>query len=200
MTEKKSVQIVKRKFWTPLRVVTTFIALAMLVSLGVSSCNSNEPPAAPRSTSSGPTLPPNVLNAELKTVNGNSIRLADYSGKVVVVNLWATWCGPCRMEIPELVKLYNEFKSQGFEVVGLSTENPVDSADSVRDFVRNFQMGYQVGWAPSDVSISLMRGNTAIPQSFLVARDGRILKRFVGFNRDSTPPLMREAIEAALKG
>lgn len=204
MAEKKSVQIVKRKFWTPLRVVTTFIALAMLVTLGVSSCNSNESPGTSGgpgpSTSSGPTLPSNVLNAELKTVNGNSIRLADYSGKVVVVNLWATWCGPCRMEIPELVKLYNEFKSQGFEIVGLSTENPVDSADSVRDFVRNYQMGYQVGWAPSDVSISLMRGNTAIPQSFLVARDGRILKRFVGFNRDSTPPLLREAIEAALKG
>ena len=101
---------------------------------------------------------------------------------------------------PRTGKLYNEFKSQGFEIVGLSTENPVDSADSVRDFVRNYQMGYQVGWAPSDVSISLMRGNTAIPQSFLVARDGRILKRFVGFNRDSTPPLLREAIEAALKG
>jgi len=205
MAENKSVKVMKRKFWTPLRIVTTFLALAMVVSLGLSSCNSSEPPgtsssAPTRPAASGPTLPPNVLNAELKTVNGNSIKLSDYSGKVLVVNLWATWCGPCRMEIPELVKLYNEFKPQGLEMVGLSTEDPDQTADSVRDFVRTFQMSYAVGWSPQDVSISLMRGNTAIPQSFLVARDGRILKRFVGFNRDSTPPLLRKEIEAALKG
>jgi thiol-disulfide isomerase/thioredoxin len=205
MAQKKSGEVSKRKFWTPLRVVTTFVALAMLVALGLSSCNSNEPPgtsssAPTRPAASGPTLPPNVLNAELKTVNGNSIKLSDYSGKVLIVNLWATWCGPCRMEIPELVKLYNEFKPQGLEMVGLSTEDPDSTADSVRDFVKTFQMSYAVGWSPQDVSISLMRGNTAIPQSFLVARDGRILKRFVGFNRDSTPPLLRKEIEAALKG
>src|SRR4029434_8574843 len=137
MVEKKSVEVIKRKFWTPLRIVTTFVVLAMLVSLGLSSCNSKEPPASSSSApsqpaASGPTLPPNVLNAELKTVNRNSIKLSDYSGKVLVVNLWATWCGPCRMEIPELVKLYNEFKPQGLEMVGLSTEDPDSTADSVR--------------------------------------------------------------------
>ena len=205
MAKKKSVEVMKRKFWTPLRVVTTFVSLAMLVSLGVSSCNSSKPPGTSSTAptgpaASGPTLPPNVLNAELKTVNGNSIKLSDYSGKVLIVNLWATWCGPCRMEIPELVKLYNELKPQGFEIVGLSTEDPDETGDSVRDFVRTFQMSYAVGWSPQDVSIALMRGNNAIPQSFLVARDGRILKRFVGFNRDSTPPLLRKEIEAALKG
>jgi len=205
MDKKKSVEVIKRKFWTPLRVVTTFVALAMLVSLGLSSCNSSEPPGTSSSAptqpaASGPTLPPNVLNAELKTVNRNSIKLSDYSGKVLVVNLWATWCGPCRMEIPELVKLYKEFQPQGLEIVGLSTEDPDASADAVRDFVRSFEMGYAVGWSPNDVSISLMRGNTNIPQSFLVARDGRILKRFVGFSPNTTPPALRKEIEAALKG
>jgi len=104
------------------------------------------------------------------------------------------------MEIPELVKLYNEFQPQGFEIVGLSTENPDASAEAVRNFVRNYRMDYQVGWAPSDVAIALMRGDTAIPQSFLIARDGRIIKRFVGFSREKTPPVLREAVEAALKG
>ena len=104
------------------------------------------------------------------------------------------------MEIPELVKLYKEFQPQGLEIVGLSTEDPDASAATVRDFVRSFEMGYAVGWSPQDVSVSLMRGNTAIPQSFLVARDGRILKRFIGFSRDTTPPELRRQIEAALKG
>lgn len=204
MAKNKSVEIVKRKFWTPLRIVTTFIALAMLVSLGVSSCSSNDQPSIPSTSNTGParagvTLPTNVLNAELKTINGHSIRLADYSGKVLVVNLWATWCGPCRLETPELVKLYNQYRQQGFEIVALSTENPDTSVDAVRDFVSTFQMAYTVGWAPADVSVSLMGRNTAIPQSFLVARDGRILRRFVGYNQEATPPELRRAIEAALK-
>jgi glutathione peroxidase-family protein len=205
MAEKKSVEVIKRKFWTPLRVVTTFVALAMLISLGLSSCNSREPSgtsstAPTQPAASGPTLPPNVLNAELKTINGNSIKLSDYSGKVLIVNLWATWCGPCRSEIPELVKLYKEFQPQGLEIVGLSTEDPDASKDTVRDFVRTFEMSYAVGWSPQDVSVSLMRGNGNIPQSFLVARDGRILKRFIGFSREGTPPVLRKEIEAALKG
>lgn len=202
MGKKQSVEL-KRKFWTPLRIVTTLVALAMVVALGVSSCSSNDKPSTtttnPPPSRPGVTLPPNVLNAQLRTVDGNSIRLADYSGKVLVVNLWATWCGPCRNEIPELVKLYDEFKPQGLEVVGLSTENPDASEGLVRDFVRDFQMRYIVGWAPADVSVALMRGNGAIPQSFLVARDGRILKRFVGYNQEVTPPELRKAIEAALK-
>ena len=207
MAEKKSVDVIKRKFWTPLRIVTTFVALAMLVSLGVSSCNSNQPPASSTNTtapsrpaSSGVTLPANVLNAELKTVNGHSIKLADYSGKVLVVNLWATWCGPCRLETPELVKLYNEFKAQGFEIVALSTEPQAESAEAVRSFVSSFQMSYTVGWAPRDVAVSLMQNNGSIPQSFLVARDGRIVRRFIGFSQESTPRQLRQAIEAALKG
>ena len=202
MGKKQSVEL-KRKFWTPLRIVTTFAALAMLVALGASSCSSNDKPSTtttnPAPPRPGVTLPPNVLNAQLRTVNGSSIRLGDYSGKVLVVNLWATWCGPCRSEIPELVKLYDEFKPQGLEVVGLSTENPDASEGLVRDFVRDFQMRYIVGWAPADVASALMRGNGAIPQSFLVARDGRILKRFVGYNQEVTPPELRKAIEAALK-
>jgi len=128
--------------------------------------------------------------------------LSDYSGKVMLVNLWATWCGPCRNEIPELVKLHKEFASRGFEIVGLSTENPTNSEASVKSFVENFNMDYQVGWAPPEVSIAFMQmtQRDAIPQSFIISRDGRVLKQFVGFNPIGTPPQIRQAIEDALKG
>ena len=144
-------------------------------------------------------LPANVLQTELRSANGSSIKLSDYSGKVLLVNVWATWCGPCRSEIPELVKLYQEFQGQGFEIVGLSTENPDASGQAVRDFVRTFNMNYQVGWATQDVALYLLRGNGAIPQSYLIARDGRILKRFIGFSQVSTPSQLRKAVEDALK-
>ena len=180
------------------------LVIALLISFGLSSCNSNEPPStssAPgKANAPGIILPPNVLQAVLKSASGNPIKLSDYAGKVLIVNLWATWCGPCRLEIPELVKLHQEFQSQGLEIVGLSTENPDASAQEVRDFVKEFNMGYPVGWATQDVAATLMRGNGNIPQSFLVTRDGRIVKRFIGFSHDSTPPQLRKAIEEALKG
>ena len=143
-------------------------------------------------------LAANVAEAELRAVTGAPIKLADYSGKVLLVNLWATWCGPCRLETPELVKLHKEFRAQGLEVVGLSTEDPDDSADSVREFVHNFNVDYRVGWSGPQVAIALMQGRDAIPQSFVISRSGKIVKRFIGFSPISTPDQIREAIQEAL--
>src|SRR6185295_12016421 len=89
----------------------------------------NTPNKAPSSTTRPqPGVPAalssNVLAAKLKTAKGGTMSLSDYSGKVMLVNLWATWCGPCRNEIPELVKTHKEFGPKGFEIIGLSTENP----------------------------------------------------------------------------
>lgn len=183
----------------------TLAVFVLLFSLGLSGCNSSEEtPANTSKPNTDPanranTLPPNVLDAELRSLNGNPIKLSDYSGKVLLVNLWATWCGPCRNEIPELVKLHKEFKAQGFEVVGLSTENPDASVDMVRDFVRAYSMDYAVGWVSGDVAATLMQGNGNIPQSFIIARDGRIIRRFIGFSMARTPPELRRVIENALK-
>ena len=116
----------------------------------------------------------------------------------MLVNLWATWCGPCRMEIPELVKLHKEFQSRGVEMIGLSTEDPVASAESVSDFVREYNVDYHIGWATREVAQTLMQGRTSIPQSFVIARDGRIVKRFIGFRPDQTPELIKQALEEAL--
>jgi peroxiredoxin len=144
------------------------------------------------------TLPASVVDVELRSVSGAPIKLSNYAGKVLLVNLWATWCGPCRLETPELVKLYKEFRPQGVEVVGLSTENPDASADLVKRFIQDYNVNYRVGWATPEVSLTLMQGRDAIPQSFVISRTGRVVKRFVGFNAMQTPPLIKEAIEEAL--
>jgi peroxiredoxin len=102
------------------------------------------------------------------------------------------------METPELVKLHKEFQSRGVEMIGLSTEDPDNSAQSVMEFMREFDVDYQIGWATREVAITLMQGRTSIPQSFIIARDGRILKRFIGFNPESTPPQLKQALEEAL--
>jgi glutathione peroxidase-family protein len=207
-----------KRLWTPTRVAFTALVLSLVAAFGISSCSSshdekrNNPQAPsvavnppnrtvpPRNVPPPPinTLPASVTDTELRALTGAPIKLSNYAGKVLLVNLWATWCGPCRQETPELVKLYQEFKSQGVEVVGLSTEDPDDSADSVREFVHNFNVDYRIGWSGPQVAVALMQGRDAIPQSFVISRSGRVIKRFVGFNPMATPDQIREAIQEAL--
>lgn len=205
MSQTKEVN--KIIFWTPLRVACTVIALGLLAAFGVSSCNSNDASssttnanrtAAPARPVALATLPQPILDAENKATSGGPIKLGNYSGKVLLVNLWATWCGPCRSEIPELVKLHKEFQSRGVEMIGLSTEDPEASAESVSDFVREYKVDYQIGWAKREVAATLMQGRGSIPQSFVIGRDGRIVRRFIGFRPDLTPGQIKAALEEAL--
>ncbi|HEY7785972.1 MAG TPA: TlpA disulfide reductase family protein [Pyrinomonadaceae bacterium] len=215
MVSRKAVS--QKSMWTPARVGLSMLVFSLVAAFGVASCNSTDeigketrPAEAPKGKVNPPqpnarpaalaSIPSNVLQAEMRSVSGTPIRLSNYAGKVLIVNLWATWCGPCRVEIPELVKLYSDYKSKGVEVVGLSTENPEASAAGVKEFVQNYDINYKVGWATTEVALTLMQGRDAIPQSFVIGRDGRIVRRFVGFNPNTTPPLIKQAVEEALKG
>jgi thiol-disulfide isomerase/thioredoxin len=202
--------------WTLQRVISVAASLVMISALGIVSyqigdlvpvatattpppVNANAP--APTVTDAPPAwtdLPPEVALAPLKDVNGASFKLADFFGKVTVVNFWATWCGPCRREIPELVKLHKEFQSRGVEMIGLTSEDPGASAEKVRKFIQDFQIDYRIGWATGQVSAPLMQGHTAIPQIFVISPDARILKRFVGFSPAYAPEL-KQVLEDALK-
>src|SRR4030095_3166086 len=197
-----------KPLWTPTRIAFTVLVLSLFAALGISSCSSGDerrsnPPApgvatdskapnrgAPPASNVAPPpvtmLPASVSEVELRAVSGAPIKLSNYAGKVLVVNLWATWCGPCRLETPELVKLHQEFRSQGVEVVGLSTETYEESSQSVPEFVHNYNVDYRVGWG-REIAGTLMQGRDAIPQSFVISRSGRIVKRFVGFNAVATP-------------
>ena len=185
------------KFWTPLRVVALLVVLILLTGFGISSCNSNVPSSR---FANLPAVPAVVLDTQMTMANGDQIKLSNYSGKVLLVNLWATWCGPCRMETPELVRLHKEYQARGVEFVGLSTEDPNASAQKVRDFVQQYNVDYHVGWATREVALTLMQGKTSIPQSFIITRDGRVLKRISGFHPTRTPPELKQALEDALAG
>jgi len=190
--KKKDIPAIK--FWTPLRVVASVIVLGLLAAFGISSCNSN----SNERTASLPVVPAVVFDTEMRAANGNPIKLSNYSGKVLFVNLWATWCGPCRSETPELVRLYKEYQAKGVEFVGLSTEDPNTSAQKVRDFVTQYNVGYPIGWATRDVALTLMQGRTTIPQSFIITRDGRLFRKIDGFHPTRTPPELRRALDDAL--
>ena len=166
-------------------------AMLLFVLLSVSACEG----VAQTLTQ----LPEDVLNAELQLLGGKTLKLSEHSGKAVVINLFATWCGPCRFESPDLAKLHEEFKDRGLVVIELSTEDPEDSKATVREWVWNFRLPYQVGWVTREVASTLMQGRQAIPQAFVIAPDGRIVRRFIGYHPSKTLSQLREAVEEALK-
>ncbi len=207
----------RRSFWTPGRIGLTFAGVVLISALGSSSCNSGEvvtnktPPvnraanASPTSAPSPPAsvnLPAEVREAKLQTLDGSSLKLSDYADKVLVLNLWATWCGPCRQEMPELVKMSKEYKERGLVVLGVATTyNERDDQKHVKEFIQSQNVPYKIIWDDGTLAgplVQAVQGRSVIPQSFVVSRDGRIVKHFTGFSAYSTPQLMRQAIEEAL--
>jgi len=103
------------------------------------------------------------------TIDGKPFRLADYKGKPVLLNFWATWCGPCQLEIPDLIKLQQEFGPQGLTVVGLSEDTDVAP---VTRFVQQRKINYPVLITPESVAKALQV--QGLPTSYLIGRDGKI--------------------------
>lgn len=126
-------------------------------------------------------LPDEIKNAELKTIGGEAFKLADYEGKILVVNLWATWCGPCRDEIPQIMKVSDDYRKRGVEVVGLTMEDDRgNSPEAVEKFVKDFEIKYRVAWAEKEMYATMLAPGFEIPQTYLIDRQGRIRKKFVG--------------------
>ena len=152
-------------------------------------------PPAPAELSA---LPESLLNRELQALDKGSFRLADFGGKVVVVNIWASWCGPCRMEIPDYEKVRKEYAGRAVEFIGLTTEDPRTSSDRVKQFVRSVNFGFRLGWADPLTARTLMSGKNAIPQTLVLAPDGHIVSHWRGYTRGQSRDRLRETIEHAL--
>ena len=112
----------------------------------------------------------------LTGLDGEEIHLADYKGKVLLINFWATWCGPCREEIPAFVDLVDRYRNEGFTILGISMD---DGPDPVHKFYQEFKMNYPVGLDDARIA-QLFGGVLGIPTSFLIGRDGRIYSRHIG--------------------
>jgi thiol-disulfide isomerase/thioredoxin len=145
----------------------------------------------------GSTLPESLLDRELKAIDEGSFRLSDFRGKVVVVNIWATWCGPCRREVPDYEKVRKEYAGRPVEFIGLTTENPRTASEKVKQFARDFKFGFRLGWADRETAQMLMNGRSVIPQTVVISAEGRLVSHWNGYGGQSRSRL-HDAIERAL--
>jgi len=120
----------------------------------------------------------------LKAITGEKISLKDFKGDVVLVDFWATWCGPCRMSIPELVHLQDKYRDKGVVILGISVDN-LQQADDVQlqRFTEKYKMNYHVMRDDIGVMEMYIGGAMAsIPTMFIVNREGEIVETVIGFS------------------
>lgn len=144
-----------------------------------------------KSAASFPVAP----DTEMKTLTGESFRISNLRGRVVVVNFWATWCLPCRAEIPDFNRMQKDYEARGFTVVGVSSH---DTPEMIRDFQRVVKQEYQLLTSGDDAPADFQTG-PGRPATFILDREGRVRERFIG-ERDRAAfdavvrPLLEETI------
>lgn len=129
-------------------------------------------------------------------LDGRRMSLEDFRGRAVVLDFYATYCPPCRDEIPHLIRLQKRFGPQGLEVVGLNVGGAEDQA-KVSDYVRELGIQYQLANPDEETVDMFLSGNTAIPQTFVFDRQGQLVEHFVGFDESVASDLER-AVASAL--
>ncbi len=136
-------------------------------------------------TPAGPSAPAPVVGAPapdfvLTNLDGQQVRLSDLKGRVVLLNFWATWCGPCEAEMPAIQDRYTTFKGQGLVVLGINQD---EDAETVRAFVERLGLSFTILLDPGAVVGELYRAR-GLPMTFIVDRDGQIVIQKVGYMSD----------------
>jgi len=114
----------------------------------------------------------------LKDVNGTEKKLSDFRGSVVIIDFWATWCPPCREEIPHFVELYNQYKDQGLEIIGVSMDQSPERI--IPGFIEKNNINYTILFGEDKV-YDLYGGINAIPTTFIVDKEGNLVRKYVGY-------------------
>jgi peroxiredoxin len=180
------------------------LALALVFLIGFSGCSSDQSPpadAASRQAEAPAADAPALRKAPdfaLKTLDDNTFRLSDELGNVVIVNFWATWCGPCIEETPDLIALHDALKDRGFTVVGVSED--LEGFDVVSPFAEEYGVTYPM--VVDDGSVAEAFGGVyGLPTTFVIDREGYIVARFYGlFPFEDMRPHLEEMLASGNAG
>ncbi len=178
----------------------TAVLLLLVATIGCGlekSQRSATPPAeathaAPTETTGAADVGSVMPAYSAKYLDGKPFDLASEKGTVVFLNVWATWCGPCRYEIPELQALQEKYAGRGFEVIGVNVDEA--GADAVSQFVKENKITYPIALDPEGRIANVLR-TTVLPTSLIIGRDGRIVWREVG----AMTPNETSAVDSVLR-
>jgi len=165
--------------------IRLFIAVLLLTSFSIFGCGKNNDKVGnnlgnnPNVNLSAPEKAPDFT---LKTIDGKTVKLSSFKGKVVILDFWATWCGPCRKGIPDLIEIQKAYPKD-VVILGISLDK--ETAKDVAPFVKNNKINYSIAMFTEDV-IKNYGGINAIPTSFVIDRKGNIAEKFVGLQPKST--------------
>lgn len=152
-----------------------FFALILIISVGL-ECSDKE------STSSRKT----PIDFTLPDLDGNDVKLSSLKGNVVLVDFWATWCPPCRVEIPHLITLYETYKGKGLVVLGVG----LDDEQKLKDFAEEYSITYPILIGTKDLSQKY--GIIGIPTTYLIDKKGKIGFKHIGFSEGLEKEMERE--------
>ena len=180
------------------------VALACVVA----ACNSKDPtsettktPVASAPPSTALPMPPTnggtINNLGWTFAGGRRNVFADFKGKVLVLDFYATWCDPCRRSVPHLIDLQNKYADQGLQVIGLNVGGADDEA-KVPAFAKQFGIQYTLASPDDELVTLLLSGNENIPQTFVFDRQGQLARRLIGYGEYGDQQI-DSAVEAAMK-
>ena len=137
----------------------------------------------------------NAPTFSLRDINGKQVSLEDYKGKVVLVNFWATWCGPCQAEMPHLQKMYVDLEDQGFVVLSISADNARD-ASKVKPLVKRNRYTFPVLLDKDSTVVNQYNPESVLPYNVLIGRDGNIIWQKASYAPGEEVELRAKVVEA----
>ncbi len=171
---------------SPLALVVVAFVVALMLYFGYHQAR-HKGPATPRLTQA--TLAPDF---SLAALDGKNIRLSDLRGKAVLLNFWATWCGPCKIEMPWFVDLQNQYGAQGLQIVGVAMDDA--SKEDIGKFAKTMGVNYPILIGTEAVG-DQYGGVPALPETFVIGRDGKLVDKIIGLKGKSE---IEEDIKKAL--
>ena len=169
-------------------IIVGIAAVAVVVGLYLLNRHHGVSPSLRVTSAEHPFAP----DFSLPDMTGQQLKLSDYRGKVVLLDFWATWCEPCREEVPHFVGLQSKLGDRGLQIIGVSMD---DGPEPVHDFYRQFKMNYPVVMGNAKIG-ELYGGILGLPIAFVIGRDGRIYSKHIGATESS---VLERAIEAQLQ-